>query len=581
MPIELITLRSAFGDVLSANNSIDLAALRQMIHFQDDYNDESMYKYDPSIAEGVDMALDGFRYETADDGGLQLYVYGTDESGNQSYMAIPSLDSFIPSSVSLFIKVKGANTETYVDVYSLYSLDINAVLAPSARNSVFSYGDTAVRVTATVYSMACRQKKLLEQYTRDITVISDEQRLMGVMGNSMTDLITSLTALDANITDASNPNRAKLPPELLAFFLRRGLFSRINETGVFTQEFVQEMDQFLDGIDANGKKVEISHKESFIAWTQLVALIRHPMLLNGPISANMLTTEVTASGAVTNMYDPMYWQTATDMEGNENSALIAGEHWVFDPRLRNADGELLARDGSPSSVVVWDGVNQDKCIYFNGFSTGAAGSETPDYSLVWFHSSPPTDHTDHLRGMAASMRQIVTTSNGTESFLPEGYLNEEGGYCELTDKFKTWLTEDGAKSHITANISDENKILVSAMSTGTETPTANTTRASIKDAAAGPWPYVTAGGTIGSNAYDAILSGPIETKTSTVEMSSVQVSNLAEALRIYMEQVNNDGTVRSNRLQSTQQQGQTCISVATNLLKSIQNIQMDTVQNNH
>ncbi|MDR3117779.1 MAG: DM13 domain-containing protein [Puniceicoccales bacterium] len=576
MPISLVSLRTAFVDALTGRTIVDAEALKKMIEFRDDYNDPEMYIYDKTLTD--DTYAD---YYEKSGGGYTLYIPDMDENGNPIYTAIQNLDSAIAGSSSLFLKVAGTNPAQYVDIYTLYHLDTTAIFAKTSSHGLFDYADTATRVTSVLYSLGCRQKKLLEQYTRDIAAIGDEQRLMGAIADMLSDLETELTAKDASVLDATELNKTVLPAEVVAFFIRRGILSQV-DNGKLPPSTIKEMLLHLDGVDGTITKTQLSHTESFIAWTQLLTLVKHPELLDGALGVKLPTSvtneTLTAADAVTDMYNAMYWQTASDMDGNSNRALISGEHWVFDPRLRDKDGNILAHDGS-GNVTLWDGADESTCIYFDGFSTT---SGAPDYSFVWYSASPPSNSAELECGMAEWMNLNYGTG---QSFLasPGTYIEKgSDGELKFTDAFKSWVKGSGSGITIpsfnpTDGTSPTYKIVgITLASSG------GTTLANIK-ADTNPWPVPTSSTatTTFTNAYATMLQGPIDKKIADYKLTSAQVAALAEGLRIYSEQVNSDGTIRTNQLQQAQNSAQESITVATNLLKSIKEIQQEPTRNIH
>jgi hypothetical protein len=84
-----------------------------------------------------------------------------------------------------------------------------------------------------------------------------------------------------------------------------------------------------------------------------------------------------------------------------------------------------------------------------------------------------------------------------------------------------------------------------------------------------------------SGGYETALLGPVRAKFENIKLPGDRISALADAIRIYTEQVNNDSSSRATMVQSIQQMAEQDISTASNLQKSIQKNAMEAVGNIH
>ena len=151
---------------------VDRDVLLEISSFNDDYNvavdangNQLFYEWDESLDDPAYYKSSHFT------GGYALFykTYNVDTNSDE-YVEISDLDELIPDSLSIFIKPKFG--DGYVNIYSLYRLKSDAIF--NGNIGVVSgvyYGDLATRVVAVLYSMSCRQKRLIEQYIRDVDTI--------------------------------------------------------------------------------------------------------------------------------------------------------------------------------------------------------------------------------------------------------------------------------------------------------------------------------------------------------------------------------------------------------------------------
>jgi hypothetical protein len=200
---------------------------------------------------------------------------------------------------------------------------------------------------------------------------------------------------------------------------------------------------------------------SFRAWTQFQALLKHHRLVFAKTDTEMKALlPPTLNGKpdiIHNIYDSAYWVKASDAESDDFKGYIGlGDHWVFDPRVRNSNGQIVDANGAPleDNEIV-------KCAYFQGFSSVNTGRScehlgqiythdnvsasstapaddrtSPDYSMSWFGRNPPSDQQEFENGIAA----LLTQPYGITHFIPAGIVQEDTtGRKVFTPQFKAIL----------------------------------------------------------------------------------------------------------------------------------------------
>ncbi|MDR3117781.1 MAG: hypothetical protein LBT98_04445 [Puniceicoccales bacterium] len=314
------------------------------------------------------------------------------------------------------------------------------------------------------------------------------------------------------------------------------------------------------------------------------------------------------AGAVTDIYDAMYWVPASEIKDIAFAGIMGIEdHWVFDPRQRNSAGQILNKSGA-----VWDGSSLTDCAYFPGFATVTLKadnlpensviyvdpldtqktSETPssltfpDYGVRWFGSTPPTSKDDYAAGVAAMLRKTYV---GGRRFLPANCFNADGS---LSEKFLA-AVGTGASSSLSVTLrwigngafyvssfgGESNGTLGSAV-TG-ETDSASMTAYNLGPGATSKtdfWPIPKSGSGTGGGEVETLIT-PINTLAKKIPLNQTQLSAWKDTLRIYVEQITSDTSWRSAAISQSMQKTQEAVSVASNLLGAVEKLKSDAVAN--
>ncbi|MDR3316569.1 MAG: hypothetical protein LBS68_00615 [Puniceicoccales bacterium] len=277
--IPTITLKSSFN-IPAKDGSVSVEKLKSMITISDWYNAEEMYIYDPTINNGNHTA----NYECIDDK-LKLYSLESGEEG-YFYKEITSNTLAFSSSAKLFLKRK--NSSSYVDIYSLHRLDRERIFSATGGASgqpVFSYKDTATRVTAVLYASGCYQRKIMEQFLVDIDAVKEEQELMKEIGDLIAKTINQLGEDDAGTTKLDDLKMRPLDAKVWAFFLMRGLLTSIAEehTCAIDKELIEKLkviasqanpqtnDGIADAISSSVSKIELTSDQAG-AWADTLRI---------------------------------------------------------------------------------------------------------------------------------------------------------------------------------------------------------------------------------------------------------------------------------------------------------------------
>ncbi|MDR2677486.1 MAG: hypothetical protein LBB26_02895 [Puniceicoccales bacterium] len=576
MTINFLTLRQCFGETFTGKNAVDLDALLAMIERADSFNDDAY-----SLSE-TDI------YETTSDGKyFVLYSKSTDSDGNEVFTAIATPDTFIPSSVDLYLKVKnasGTDPSNYVQIYTLKKLDVTKFR--SGEGYLSRYRDTAARVAAMLYALCCLQKLLMQRYINDIEAVNREQKALNRISSLLSVLQNDLREKDTGVEDVASRHASTIYADIMAFFVQRGLLDTASNGSVINSTTTTTLKNILLGIETNDSR-SISLPDSVCAWMQLQTLVRHYDTFWGTGENRFLPSGVTDSGDLNlDPYSSDYWVRASDSENNTFKGVVAfGDHWVFDPRIRKKDGTLLTQAGGQVYFKGFSAVNTGKnCENYarmydaDGNDVGGTAPTTdiisPEYSVSWFGKNPPTSAADFESGIAG----ILSRPYGKAYFIPTSKFFEDGpdGRKKFTDEFKNAITngdtsltirfckKDSRPYYFYINNFAGETIPNSDLPGGTSENISSTIGACkglspSKDY----WPMPG-----GSGAY-ADLKWAIENATDGVKLNAEHCGMWADTLRVYTDQVNNDTTGRSTNMQMVLQLSQQDLSTASNLMKAI------------
>jgi hypothetical protein len=421
----------------------------------------------------------------------------------------------------------------------------------------------------------------MTQYMQDIETINREQKAMTAVGEMLNAVLDNLSQLDGNATDMDELHLSTLPPDVVLFCVKRGILraDSSSSSDLINANFISTVNGIING-----------NTDSLTAWTQFSAMVHH-------YEQFAATTPSAESGnfptnGVRNMYDPMYWRKASEMDDNPCQAMVGlGDHWVFDPRIRNSEGQILTNTGA-----LWDGKDVSQCAYFSGFSSysvanidaatftiydkdGANGTAmgssaskvAPDFSVIWFGDEPPSD-VSHLENGTAGLMAAA-------GFLPGGALASDGknNYTFSSSLKQLFLGQGSMK--FTLDVSSSGKIAVTAIGTGASLGKNFWNDTFLTDYWELPKSVNGSLGSAGQSAYQTALSNRITSASAAIKLPNDRISAVADALRIYTEKVNNDSSSRASLMQSIQQSSQQSISTATNMLKSIDKNQQETTGN--
>ncbi|MDR1456828.1 MAG: hypothetical protein LBI34_02105 [Puniceicoccales bacterium] len=347
--------------------------------------------------------------------------------------------------------------------------------------------------------------------------------------------------------------------------------------------------------------------DSFRAWTQLQVLLRHYDTFFGSGPASRLLPEGVAISNDINLdvLSSAYWVKAFDSSNNTFKGVIGlGDHWVFDPRIRLKNGELLnaASGGSDVYFRGFSAVNTGRncenlaTIYdsggqnVGGSAPANATNFSPEYSVSWFGKNPPTSVDDFENGIAG----ILSRSYGGKYFIDSSFFrNDASGRKVFTDAFRTALEGDESFSislyseggiprffyvkefagHGISNITP-NDGNTGSESISTVTKSAYLAMVPGQDY----WPVPNGNGS-STGAYANWLKGTVETVSNDLRVSAENCSMWADTARVHTDQTNNETTQKSTAMQLALQLSQQALSMSSNLSKGISRYSSETINN--
>jgi hypothetical protein len=564
MNVFSIKLADVFPEAFFGKTYIDNTAICRMISIADNYN-QGVYKFDSTIT-GSNLSS---TYEQSANG-YKLYVRSTGTSNKDRWICIDSSQDEIPNSTEVFLKTTSG---AYVSIYDLVKMDTTKIFGEKAGKE---YASLPARVAAVTYAISCVQMKRMEIHVADLARISEEMHITGRLINEINKVKNKITTWDLGVTETGQKYKATLPTSVMAFLLSRKIIDEeMLPDNLFTVlGGLTGMNEFT----ANGGSNYFG-SDKFKAWTQFTALAGHYNLFFG--NGGSTTVPISAAPEL-DVFNPMYWIRSDDPSARmicEGDGQEVEPHWVFDPRVRDKDGNILKTDGTKWSAS--DGF--DRCAYFAGFSSVTINSSknnddyfkvtnpngdtvyehttpsgrTADYSVRWFGAAIPTGSTDMEVGMASLLRNIMG---------PDAITTDGKGVPKFTGSFKTELANG------TLLFSLNRATMSITTGTGTGISSYNGNRNSSLGSLGDFWPIPNSSGGDFTYAYNC-------ERTNTFKFSGDQVSMLVDMMRIYSDAAGGESTKRSNDLQVALKMSQQDISMATNFYKSFGENLYSTVGN--
>lgn len=685
MSLSILSLRDVFPEKFLGLNSITNDAIAAMLQINDTYNTGN---YIISDADSLVAALRDDYEKNGDN--YRIFQRTTDSSGNSYWTEVTNPDQLLATSVDLYFLKSGIlksdtnpggkelneiSEENFVQIYSVNKLNQEKLIDTSC------YADTAQRLAAVLYSLCAYNKKIMELQIGDIEAVNNEQIEVNRITTLLTTIQNNLTTLDQTISDdtATEHFTATVMPDILAFFVQRGLIDTSTSVGDLTADVVDKLKKILIGdVDATSDLSQFNSVECFKCWTEFLSVVRHAgpgadtnqenNVLNNStenikqnLSGKYSWIDVTAESDVEfDPYASFYWRKASEITNNPKNAMTGiGDHWVFDPRLRDINGNLLNTDGE----IIEDGQSADSYAYFSGFAPTELNNLYPEdsyrvynpdgsqddsasnmgvgdgdgdgdvdtaqyvqYDVRFYGTNAPSSREDFIDNVAASLSR--TFANDIH-FIPTDWTSTSDGIITFTDDFWNYIdrnndNEIGLYWGVTAGSTEEPGSEISGSEWGPaggsntyyndieytsfviEDPNSRTVGpdfgkmgitehcrngddnpGSSQDDFWGvviPFcqnddPYTVEAGGL---AY--ILTGPVyegarSSDDKIVELNADQFALWSDTIRIYLDQVTNDNSLRSSEMQMSLQFSQQDLNTATSLMRSVYKLQTETTTN--
>lgn len=630
---QLITLRTAFPNIFVTEKAIDAKTLRRMVDFGDSYN-HGHYE------EITDAVLDG-KYEKAEDEkGYKLYArkdtIATDDTEEgkgkarqkTQWVEVTNSKTPIPSSVELYLKKADATSpkgeekdEDFVQIYGLKRLKADYL---AGKEPAFPWFDKVQLVTAVVYALCCYDQKLAQLQIRDMEIVNQEQREINRVLMRLTSFQKEMN--DLNGTNTNYEARPQRPPDqdIYLFFLERGLLTKDLVCGICEPDEIQSMRTKIFGTPENP-----GTRSRFKQWTHFLSFLNHGDLFAGwqwkdehsvalevvdqrnillaeqAAASNSTVKRVTAADAENlfnlNFFDPIYWKKTASLENNLFPATAGlGEHFAFDPRLRDKKGNILNKNWKQ-----WDGKKIEDLALVPGFhllkeqfvrkgtdkeaETRRAEKTYVDYSVRSFSEKPPANKDEWLREVATSLQKnkFLCEDNNSQTSI----FVKKGDFYEFSAMFLARLeTENEARRYKYVKFekdsnSDEAFLTLKLNATKSKTDDDNQTGEyaldDLKTAAkkefywAVPWRIESDDKDgnkktdFGNNAWNSFIESVIQDKLSKLQLYPEQVAIWTDTLRIYADRKTSDNSLKSSDLQRTIQEAEKDFTLSSNLDKAI------------
>lgn len=657
MSLSILSLRDVFPEKFSGLNSITNDAIAAMIQINDTYNSGNYI-----ISDGNSLADElGETYIKQGDN-YRIFQRTTDSSGNAYWTEVTNPDQLLATSVDLYFLKNNSETQgkdlsdisedNFVQIYSVNTLDTNKLIDTSY------YADTAQRLAAVLYSLCAYNKKIMELQIGDIEAVNNEQIEVNRITALLTTIQNNLTTFDQTVSSSTSENHytATVMPDILAFFIQRGLIDTSTSVGNLNETTVEYLKNVLLGPGGNTSDVsQFNSVECFKCWTEFLSVVRHAGSGEGEGGSNNVLNNDTATikanlnygwlDGVDVEYDPyasFYWRKASELTNNPKDAMTGiGDHWVFDPRLRDTSGNLI----STSGTVIEDNQSADSYAYFSGFgamdinnyypedsyqvydpqgdvySTGSnMGDESGStqsyiqYDVRFYGTDAPGSKEDFMNGIAASLgRNFANDIN----FIPTNWITTKNGVTTFSNTF--WEYIDPGTQNIGISWDEpytgSNKLWGAAGNHNNYWDNKEYTRFVITDGNPDPetdyssnfgimnigsdcrgdnnqgctgddfWgvsvPFISNMGiyTEKSGALSFVLTGPLYVTAESVDMNADQFALWSDTIRIYLDQVTNDNSLRSSEMQMSLQFSQQDLNTATSLMRSVYKLQTETTSN--
>lgn len=593
MALSILRLSSSFPEIFGMSSAFTFENIVQMLQIHDTLN-HGCYKA---------VTKDDFdKFEKKKDSAneYQLYCRRNGSDGTSVWEALEDAESAISSSTEIYFKKRGAtgkDDSDYVQLYSLIQLD------PAKFNEAKSFKhDPASYVASLLYATCCMHKKMMELYMADIEAINDEQKEMNEIMNLLKQMQEDLAALDAGVTDETKHNKATLDPDILYYFLKRGLLDTNATQGILTKDVIEELKSVFLGA---GKAASIL--QQFKQWSVLTALLGEGRAGFINMFRNPSKQATTPKGAISNPFDPLYWRCPSEVKDDPYGSILGlRDHWLFSPYFRDKAGNFLDTNGN---IVPPDADFRTRARIINGewgshrALYNADNTAYPAYTVRWYGGVPPKSADEYLRGLAGLLRQnqffpdnFTTTSGATKKCF-----NDDGSF---SDDF--WRYVIGGDQALVAVCDSEYKKVKRF------TPATKFNKSQLKTGEVGIclncypsgslrrqydlslwsqecyWPVGGAADEKGlapirkeTNAYEELIGKGLNKMVKDIELNSDQVTTWTDTLRIYCDRISNESSSQSSQMNMELQYSQQFLNTATQLLAKLNRMMTDIASHIH
>lgn len=433
MSLAILNLSTCFPEVFQGQSNFSFDSIIKLLQIHDTLN-QGCYK---TLTE---KDFNGFQKKAganADNPQYQLYYRSNGADGGSVWTAIE--DSFTPisSSTELYLRKVDAkdppDEDDYVSLYSLIQLD------PDRFNSRFDFKkDPAMYVTAALYATCCLHKKMMELFMNDIEAINDEQQEVNKIMNLLSQMQNNLSTKDAGVTDEAKRPKQPLDPEIMIFFLRRGLLDTNAPHGTLNKDKVEELKRV--SLQMNDQSKNFRRFQEWSTFTSLLAMGSANPGGEPPLAILTDPSLVTQMGggqlplpqsAILNPYNRLYWKKSSEIPDNPYKSIAGNkDHWVFVPYLQDADGNFVKWDLVGEDTIIspelGPNVRQPFCTTATSLTRKDEESQLlPAYDLRWYGETPPKSPEDFIREVA------ILLSN--QNFLPKTYPDASGNSRQVFD----------------------------------------------------------------------------------------------------------------------------------------------------
>lgn len=603
--LSLLSLRTAFSSIFPTEQPITAAVLTQMIAVQDSYN----FGHYQELTE-ADLWN---KFEKRSDGaGYQLYSRRDTAKETSEWTRVKNIDTQIPSSVELYLQklgTSGRSEDDYVQIYSLLKLKPEYV---RGEDPIFQCQDKLQILTAIVYALCCYGQKLVQLQIRDVEIMNDELREINRILMRLTSMQKEMNDLQKELTrkppaEQSREDRPKRPvdQDIFLFFLKRNLLT----AGLLVREVQKNGDEeILPEIAALRDKIFGTPEtpgtlQRFQQWTQFTSLVGHGSLLGGLDRPDVIAEKITGisedikgkynrNEVNANFYDPVYWkQTVALVDNPCPGSAGLGEHYVFDPRLRDIHGNVLNRKGTE-----WDGKDIKEIALVPGFKlvenpadpkpqAGETQATYLDYSVRSYGPNPPSNAKEWLKGVATMLqRDNFLAAAATDTFgNPVRVFQKSGNFYEFDQNFLEMLVggrepsfSDFTIKTLTEDEIDDSKnrsaFVTLKFPAAGQTPPPPSRFARLTAAIQKQYWPVNEGDNASSpqeNAWQKFVGSFVDVERNKSQIIAEQVAIWTDTERIYNDRKNSETTLKTSQLQRDLQETEKNLTTASNFDKAI------------